>query len=138
MSVEWLISVSHFFFNFTFVDNNARGCFAEYQFGIECLKRGIVVSYPLLDACVYDCIADTGQDIFRIQIKSTAKDIQENRNTVQANWHTSYSTDDVDYFAVYVSIFEGFFIFKNNGQQQSIRVSLTNENSKFFNNFGFK
>lgn len=120
------------------MDNNTRGCFAEYQFGLECLKRGIIVSYPLLDACVYDCVADTGNDIYRIQIKSTEKKIEKNRSTIQANWHTSYSKNDVDFFAVYVNMYQGFFIFRNNGHQQSIRLSLINENSKFFNNFGFK
>ena len=114
-----------------FVDVSTRGCVAEYTFGVECLKRGIIVSFPILDSCVYDCIADTGKNIYRIQIK------EKNRSTVQANWHTVYSQDDVDYFAVWVDLYEGVFIFKNIGQQ-SIRLNLDNDNSKYFNNFVFK
>ena len=120
-----------------FVDVNTRGCVAEYTFGVECLKRGIIVSFPILDSCVYDCIADTGKNIYRIQIKSTRKTKEKNRSTVQANWHTVYSQDDVDYFAVWVDLYEGFFIFKNIGQQ-SIRLNLDIDNSKYFNNFVFK
>ena len=119
------------------MDVNTRGCVAEYSFGVECLKRGIIVSFPILDACVYDCLADTGKDIYRVQIKSTGKAKEKNRSTVQANWHIVYSPGDVDYFAVWVDLYKGFFIFKNVGQQ-SIRVSMNNSNSKFFNNFDFK
>lgn len=129
--------LSHFFYNFIFVDSNTKGCIAEYNFGIECLKRGIIVSFPILDSCVYDCIADTGNTIYKIQIKSTGKVVEKNRSTIQANWHTTYSISDVDYFAVWVEMYNGFFIFRNIGQQ-SIRLSLNNENSKYFNNFGFK
>jgi len=119
------------------VDNNTRGCIAEYSFGVECLKRGIIVSFPILDSCVYDCIADTGKNIYRIQIKSTGKKMEKNRSTIQANWHVIYSEQDVDYFAVWVDLYKGFFIFKNIGQQ-SIRLNLDNDNSKYFNNFAFE
>lgn len=119
------------------MDNNTRGCIAEYSFGVECLKRGIIVSFPILDSCVYDCIADTGKNIYRIQIKSTGKKMEKNRSTIQANWHVIYSEQDVDYFAVWVDLYKGFFIFKNIGQQ-SIRLNLDNDNSKYFNNFAFE
>jgi hypothetical protein len=118
------------------VDTNTRGCVAEYLFGVECLKRGIIVSFPLLNSCVYDCIADTGKNIYRIQIKSTGKKIEKGRSTVRANWHNVYSAQDVDYFAVWVDLYKGFFIFKNKGQQ-SIRLSKFNSNWEFFNNFAF-
>lgn len=119
------------------MDSNTRGCIAEHKFGIECLKRGIIVSFPMLDSSLYDCIADTGKNIYRIQIKSTGKKIQEHRKTIHTNWHHKYSIQDVDYFAVWVEIFDGFFIFKNDGERLSIRLSLENTNSKFFNNFDF-
>tara|TARA_R110002051_G_scaffold317659_1_gene399057 strand:- start:394 stop:753 length:360 start_codon:yes stop_codon:yes gene_type:complete len=119
------------------VDTNTRGCVAEYLFGVECLKRGIIVSFPLLNSCVYDCIADTGKNIYRIQIKSTGKNIEKGRSTVRANWHNRYSQQDVDYFAVWVDLYKGFFIFKNKGQQ-SIRLSKYNSNWEFFNNFDFR
>ena len=60
------------------MDSNAIGCIAEYKFGIECLKRDIKVSYPLIHTSVYDCLADTGNNIYRIQIKSTTQGFQKN------------------------------------------------------------
>ena len=63
--------------------------------------------------------------------------MEKNRSTIQANWHVIYSEQDVDYFAVWVDLYKGFFIFKNIGQQ-SIRLNLDNDNSKYFNNFAFE
>ena len=95
------------------MDSNTVGCIAEYQFGIECLKRGIIVSYPLIHSSLYDCVADTGNNIYRIQIKSTKQDYRKHRKTIHIAWHHAYETKDVDYFAIWVEKFEGFFIFKN-------------------------
>lgn len=120
------------------MDNNASGCFAEYLFATECLKHDVIVSFPVLDSCVYDCIADTGDNVYKIQVKYTGKSFLKHRKTIQCNWHSPYSLNDVDYFAVYVEMYQGFFIFPNNGKRKCIRVSLDNVNSKFFNNFGFE
>ena len=42
------IILSLFFSILANVDSNQRGCYAEYLFSIECLKRNIVVSFPVL------------------------------------------------------------------------------------------
>ena len=102
------------------MDSNARGCFAEYLFGVECLKRGIIISFPILDSCVYDCVADTGKNVYKIQIKYSGKNFIKHRKTIQCNWHQSYDLQDVQYFAVYVEIYKGFFIFRNNGRRKCI------------------
>ena len=120
------------------MDSNARGCLAEYLFGVECLKRGVIVSFPILDSCVYDCIADTGDNVYKIQVKYSGKSFLKHRKTIQCNWHQAYSLQDVDYFAVYIEMYKGFFIFPNNGVRKCIRVSLDNANSKYFNNFEFR
>lgn len=120
------------------MDSNSKGCIAEYKFGIECIKRDINISYPLLHTSVYDCLADTGDNIYRIQIKSSFQGFQRNRKTVHIQWKRTYEKVDVDYFAIWVEKFEGFFIFKNNGTRLAVRLSLTNDYSKFFNNFEFK
>ena len=119
------------------MDSNAKGCIAEYRFGIECLKRDIKVSYPLVHTSFYDCIADTGESMYRIQIKSTTQGFQKHRKTVHIQWKHNYEKIDVDYFAIWVEKFDGFFIFKNDGKRISVRLSLTNDYSKFFNNFEF-
>ena len=79
------------------MDSNAIGCIAEYQFGIECLKRDIIVSYPQIHSSLYDCLADTGDNIYRIQIKSTNQDFRKHRKTIHIAWHHAYTKKDVDY-----------------------------------------
>ena len=119
------------------MDNNIRGCYAEYLFGTECLKHNIIISYPLLDSSPYDCIVDTPNGLYKIQVKSSWQSEAKNRHTVSVNWNKSYSLDDVDFFAIYVKLYEGFFIFKNNGKRLCIRLNMKNDNSKYFNNFEF-
>lgn len=123
------------------MDINIQGCLAEYQFATECLKRGYNVSMPLLDSSVYDCVVDIGSNIYKVQIKSTTKlptDHASNVHVVLQNNKNQYTIDKVDYFAVFVYVFDGFFIFKNTGEMKSIRLSTIGRNSKFFNNFAFE
>ena len=65
------------------MDSNSKGCIAEYKFGIECIKRDINISYPIMHTSVYDCIADTGDKMYRIQIKSSFQDFQKKYTTDQ-------------------------------------------------------
>ena len=123
------------------MNNNQRGCFSEYLFATECIKRGYQVSMPLSPASIYDCIVDNGVDLFKIQIKSTIRTPEkENLTTIHVplqNNKRIYDKGNVDYFAVYVTLYDGFFIFKNNGNMQSVRLSLVGKYSKNFNNFVF-
>lgn len=122
------------------MDNNQRGTYAEYLFATECLKQGYNVSFPLMDSSIYDCIVDDGKKLYRVQIKSTIKVPAENRNTINVpiqNNKSNYSIETVDFFAVYVERFKGFFVFKNIGEMKSIRLSLKGKNKIYFNNFVF-
>lgn len=123
------------------MDNNQRGTYAEYLFATECLKRGYNVSFPLMDSSLYDCLVDTGNGILRIQIKSTTKKpfkkTFKNVQVILANSKSSYKKELIDYFAVWSDYYEGFFIFKNKGNMQTIRLSLTGKNKIYFNNFVF-
>lgn len=122
------------------MDNNQRGTFAEYLFATKCLEVGYNVSFPLTDSSVYDCIIDTGKQLLKIQVKSTTRTPSKNRNNVQAHLQNSksiYSKDLVDFFAVYVHFYDGFFIFRNKGEMQTIRLGLNGKNKVFFNNFAF-
>ena len=120
------------------MDINHRGCIAEYNFATECIKRGIEVSFPLLHSSIYDCIIDFQGRLLKIQVKSTGKKPKYNRSTVHMTFHGKYPKDRVDYFAIYVDLYDGFFIFPNNGTQQAIRLSMDNVNSKYYNNYQFK
>ena len=75
-------------------------------------KRHNIVSYPLIHSSLYDCIADTGDKLYRIQIKSTKQDFENIRKTIHIAWHHAYKTKDVDYFAIWVEKFRGFLYLK--------------------------
>ena len=106
------------------------------------MKRGYEVSMPLMDSSLYDCIVDTGKNLLKLQIKSSIKLPDNDRhNSVHSplqNNKRYYSKEKIDYFAVWCEFFSGWFVFKNTGKMQSIRVSLTGKNKKYFNNFAFE
>jgi len=124
------------------LDTNIIGCLAEYLFATECLKRGYKVNFPLLDSSPYDCIVDDGKNLYKIQVKSSGKTPVGSTKSVHCKLRGSksiYRTEDVDYFAVYIESFGGFFIFKNKEKMpQSIRLSIYNKHKVFFNNFAFE
>lgn len=106
------------------------------------MKRGYQVSMPLMDSSLYDCIVDTGKNLLKLQIKSSIKKPDNDRhNSVHIplqNNKRYYSKEKIHYFAVWCEFFSGWFIFKNTGEMQSIRVSLIGKNKKYFNNFAFE
>jgi hypothetical protein len=121
------------------MDSTVLGCLAEYLFCIECLKRDINVSMPLSPGSVYDVVVESKGVLLKIQVKSYQKGHPNNMDSIKINFTSKrkYNTEEVDFFAFYVKKFNGFFIFRNNGERRSIRLSLTNKNSNFFNNFEF-
>ena len=121
------------------MDSTVLGCLAEYLFCVECLKRDINVSMPLSPGSVYDVVVESKGVLLKVQVKSHQTGLHDNKNPVKVNFTAKrkYSTDEVDFFAIYVKKFNGFFIFRNNGERRSIRLSPTNEHSRFFNNFEF-
>tara|TARA_A100001015_G_C14821246_1_gene644779 strand:- start:342 stop:713 length:372 start_codon:yes stop_codon:yes gene_type:complete len=120
------------------VEINHLGCFAEYLFCAECTKRGYTVSMPILDSSIYDCIVDTGYDLFKVQIKSSEKTPRDNENSVNIpldNSKSKYTKDKVQYFAVYSGFYKGFFVFPNLGNMKSFRASRKGKNKVYYNNF---
>jgi len=109
-------------------------------FCAECTKKGFTVSMPILDSSIYDCLVDTGDKIFKVQIKSSQKTPINNENTVNIyidNPKREYTKDKVHYFAVYSSFYEGFFVFPNLGNMKAFRASKSGKNNVWFNNFNF-
>ena len=121
------------------MNSTVLGCLAEYLFCVECLKRDINVSMPLSAGSVYDIVVESKGVLLKVQVKSHQTGDLNNMDSIKVNFTAKrkYSTDEVDFFAIYVKKFNGFFIFKNNGERRSIRLSPTNEHSRFFNNFDF-
>lgn len=95
---------------------------------------------PLLQTSIYDCIVDTGKGVFKIQIKASEKVPTDRENSVNiplVNSKSIYTVEKVDYFAVFSSFYNGFFIFPNKGEMKSFRASLKGKNKMYFNRFSF-
>lgn len=114
---------------------NVFGCYAEYLFATKAMENGFLVSFPLLHTSIYDCIVDSPNGLFKVQIKAI-NEHNRTRNRINLVDHkkNGYKKKDVDFFAVYSAERKGFFIFKNDGKIQSFTVGLE-KYSKYFNNF---
>lgn len=124
------------------MDSNSKGAYAEYMFACECLKRGYFPSFPILDSSIYDVIVDVGGRMVKVQVKYSAKEPTDQPSVSVALMNGNrkeYTIDLVDYFAIYSEYFGGFFIIRNVGSMQSVRLNSV-EGSKYaceFNNFSF-
>ena len=124
------------------MDSNSKGAYAEYLFACECLRHGYYPSFPILDSSIYDVLVDIGDKFIKVQVKYSSK-IPTDQDAIQIALmngnRNQYTTDLVDYFAVYSEYFGGFFMVKNVGDMQSIRLNSA-QGSKYaseFNNFDF-
>lgn len=101
------------------------------------MENGLRVSMPLLDSSPYDCIIELpNSKLKKIQIKSTSKPIVP--RGIHVTLHTTnryYRLNEVDYFAIWVDVFKGFFIIKNKGNNSAFKFTRNGKYSKNFNNF---
>jgi len=119
------------------MDINILGCTAEYRFAVMAMENGFRVSMPLLDASPYDAIVETPSGLKKIQIKSTAQKVKNNAVALTIKREGDpYPKEDVDFFAIWVEVFQGFYIVPNNGAQRRLKFSLNGKKySNNFNNF---
>ena len=101
------------------------------------MEYNMRVSMPLLDASPYDCIVELPNGkLKKIQIKSTNKGEHPKGIHITLRYSDiSYTTKEVDYFAVWINVRNGFYIIKNNGTMSAFRISKDGKYSKNFNNF---
>jgi len=118
------------------MNTNLIGCLAEYKFAVKAMEKGLTVSFPLLDASPYDCIVDTGSSLKKIQIKSVQADSEKLKCWISTK-HNNYTLENVDYFAIYLKFYDGFYIFKNDGKIKFITLDKKKVMSENFNNFEF-
>ena len=119
------------------MNSNLLGCTAEYRFAVMAMENNLRVSMPLLDSSPYDCILELpDSSLKKIQIKSTAKPVVP--RGIHVTLHTTnryYKLNEVDYFAIWVQVFNGFFIIKNTGTNSAFKFTRNGKYSKNFNNF---
>ena len=120
------------------MDINIVGCTAEYRFAVMAMENGLRVSMPLLDSSPYDAIVETPNGLRKIQIKSTAQKIVNNAVALTIKrTGDPYTIADVDYFAIWIDAFKGFYIIPNNGTQRRFKFTINGKKySNNFNNFG--
>ena len=78
--------------------NQANGLSAELLFSSECIRRNLIVCYPIGDRAPYDIIVDNGNTTIKVQIKST----NNPRCEVRSRAHKGSSRFDcVKVYAIY-------------------------------------
>lgn len=88
-------------------ENLIKGQIIELKVQIELLRYGFDISIPNYNASKYDLIADTGEELLRIQIKKSISNsnssftfsctTQNVRSKTKAKY--KYTNEDIDYFA---------------------------------------
>ena len=119
------------------MDRNQLGCLAEYKFSVKAIENGFNVSMPLLDSSPYDCILERDLKLYKIQVKNVSAKRKFNGNNIHLVLRRStdfYTKAEVDYFAIYFTVLDGFFIIPNY-KQKSIRLSINGKYKDNFNNF---
>jgi len=110
------------------MNSNDIGCYSEYRIASALMSQGYKISMPLNDSSVYDMIVDSGSKLYKIQIKGTTRKPQGNRRGVQVNItrNRKYSKTEIDFYAIWVEYYKGYFFLKNENQKQHIRFSNRN------------
>lgn len=120
------------------MNNNQKGCYAEYLFATAAIEKGYNVSMPLLDKSKYDCILEKDGDLFKFQIKFMGKDRFKHGGIMQINLRRvgarNYNLSDVDFFAIWHEEYNGFFIIRNEGQH-TLKLNINGKYKENFNNF---
>ena len=129
------------FWLYLVMDQGRFGAHAEYLFAVKCMERGYDVSMPLKHTSIYDMIIDTGDRLIKVQVKASAQPPREQQKSVNVMIYKSnnqmYKVGEIDFIALYVHEFQGFFIFKYDQPKKSYRVHPEGKYKKHFNNFAF-
>ena len=93
-------------------ETNAKaiGCAGETLFAFRAMEEGLIVSQPMGDNSPYDFLVDNGDDILKVQIKSSASNEHEGTQKSpkygftlkHSKKNTVYASDDVDFFGLVV------------------------------------
>lgn len=88
-------------------DTQIKGAITEQKCFLKCIEAGWIVSKPLFDNARYDFIADTGERLIRIQIKTSVWNEDHTaftfngysqHSTGNGNKRMKYTAKEIDYF----------------------------------------
>jgi hypothetical protein len=82
-----------------------QGELSEIAFALKAIELGFGISQPIGDSRRYDFILDSGQHLWRIQVKSTGG-VHDRGYIINAYWaskgHVPYTADQIDFLVAYV------------------------------------
>lgn len=122
------------------LENKEVGGIGELIFSTAALKKGFIVSKPLLDTRKYDLVLDNRQGrLLRVQIKTTAISSDATDGSFKFNishgrkGKEAYTTNDIDFFVCYAYKAETFYIIPVSATQgqTTVRINENNSESKF-------
>ena len=95
-----------------------QGELSEIAFALKAVEHGFRIFEPIGDSCRYDFILDSGQHLWRIQVKSTgavtAGGIGDGGYAVSACWaskaHVPYTAEQIDFLAAHVICHDAWYI----------------------------
>ncbi|HET7815640.1 MAG TPA: group I intron-associated PD-(D/E)XK endonuclease [Candidatus Baltobacteraceae bacterium] len=87
-------------------DTKRIGTISELRVALDLARAGYLVSFPVGENCRYDLVADNGEHLYRIQVKTgrLRKGVVV-FNTVSSHSHRGgryrMYTDEIDFFAIF-------------------------------------
>jgi hypothetical protein len=112
-----------------------EGIYGEAKILAKFIELGVPVSIPFGDNCSYDLVAEFGGKLNKIQVKtssqtsdgSTKFKLTRTRINTRQNITKHYTSDEVDYYALYSIVRDKVFLVKfcNVGISINIRYKLT-------------
>lgn len=88
-------------------DTQIKGAITEQKCFLKCIEQGWTVSRPIFDNARYDFIADTGEQLLKIQIKTSVWNEDHTaftfngysqHSTGSGNKRMKYTSKEIDYF----------------------------------------
>lgn len=90
-----------------------KGAITEQKCFLKCIEMGWTISKPLFDNARYDFIADTGKQLLRIQVKTSAWN--EDHSAFTFNGYSQHSTGNGNKRMLYTSEEIDFFMTEKDG-----------------------
>jgi len=119
--------------------SNQIGLMAELKFQVLAISKGLKVSAPVSPASRYDFIIDNGDDLLKVQVKST-KSKKKRKNTLSYEAQltggdkvTKYTEKEVDIFCIYLEELDIWYVLpsKKVAGIQYINLFPNSEESKY-------
>lgn len=119
----------------------AIGDQGELAFQLECIKQGFMVSKPISQDSKYDLVVDTGDRIYKVQVKTASRPKKYSNTSLRYEFSlgsgshkkTKYSTYDIDLVVcVCLDVNDFYFIFPETFKK-TCRINIY-RNSKHLKN----